>query len=373
MRFLKPIISTAISLVAAAVALAGCSSGNGGGSPSSSGGGTSSSSSQLTSVDVIEAGSTPGRLPFYAALYGGIFQKYGLKVNLLEAQSGSQAAQLLAGDKVQFELGQVVDGLNVAQAGVPIDALALLTDKYENTVVVGAKYKDKVKNFSDLAGVPIGITGVGSGTWQLANFVGQQGHLSSSQLDMVNVGTASITSGQSLISGRIGAQVATDPADLKLVDSGAAYFLADPLDISNGASKQYPGFVKLATEPYIYTWAFSTKSYVSANPAITQKFLDALQAGENLIFKNTPAQTAALLTGNEELGPFGQQLLTQLVTRLRDTSKSLPATLAIPQVNYTNTVAFATQLKSSYSSVAYSSVVDNQFADKAAKSVGTGS
>lgn len=370
MRFFRPVTITAAALIAATAAISGCSSS---GSSSAASGGSTSSSGQLTSINVIEAGSTPGRLPFYAALYGGVFQKYGLKVNLLEAQSGSQAAQLLAGGKVQYELGQVVDGLNVAQAGDPIDALALLTDKYENTVVVGAKYKNQVKNFSDLAGVPIGITGVGSGTWQLANFVGQQGNIPTSKLDEVNVGTAAITSGQSLISGRIGAQIATDPADLKLVDSGAAYFLADPLDVNNGATKQYPGFLKLATEPYIYTWAFSTKSYVSAHQDTTQKFLDALQAGENLIYKNTPAQTAALLGQNEELGPFGSTLLTQLVTRLRDTSKSLPTTLTIPQANYANTVAFASQLKSSYASATYSSVVDNDFADKAAQSVGTGS
>jgi NitT/TauT family transport system substrate-binding protein len=369
MRFFRPVTIAAASLVAATVAISGCSSG---GSSSAASGG-SDPSGQLTTINVIEAGSTPGRLPFYVALYGGIFQKYGLKVNLLEAQSGSQAAQLLAGGKVQYELGQVVDALNVAQAGDQVDALALLTDKYENTLIVASKYKNKVTNFAQLAGVPIGITGVGSGTWQLANFVAQQGHIPTSQLNMVNVGTAAITSGQSLISGRIGAQVATDPADLKLVDSGAAYFLADALDISNGASKQYPAFVKLATEPYIYTWAFSTKSYVSANPGITQKFLDALQAAENQTFKDTPAQTAALLKPNPELGPFGQPLLTQLVTRLLDTSKSLPTTLAIPQANYANTVSFAAQIKSSYSSVAYSSVVDNTFANKAAQTVGTGS
>jgi len=369
MRFFRPVTIVAASLAATTIAISGCSS-NGNSSTSSTSG---SSSGQLTSINVIEAGSTPGRLPFYVALYGGIFQKYGLKVNLLEAQSGSQAAQLLAGGKVQYELGQVVDALNVQQAGDSVDALALLTDKYENALVVSSKYKDKVKSFSDLAGIPIGITGVGSGTWQLANFVGQQGRIPTSQLDMVNVGTAAITSGQSLESGRIGAQVATDPADLKLVDSGNAYFLADALDINDGASKDYPGFVKLATEPYIYTWAFSTKSYVSANQATTQKFLNALQAAENQIFKDTPAQTAALLTQNQELGPFGVPLLTQLVTRLRDTSKSLPTSLAIPQVNYSNTVAFASQLKSSYSSVSYSSVVDNDFANKAAQSVGTGS
>jgi ABC-type nitrate/sulfonate/bicarbonate transport system substrate-binding protein len=367
MRFFRPATIITAFLVAATIAISGCSS-----SSSAPSAGGSSSSGQLTSIDVIEAGSTPGRLPFYVALYSGIFQKYGLKVNLLEAQSGSQAAQLLAGGKVQFELGQVVDGLNVAQAGDPIDALALLTDKYENTLIVSSKYKNTVKNFTDLANVPIGITGVGSGTWQLANFVGQQGQIPSSQLHMVNVGTAAITSGQSLIAGRIGAQVATDPADLKLVDSGDAFFLADALNLNNGASKQYPGFVKLATEPYIYTWAFSTKSYVSANPGTTQKFVDALQAAENQIFKDTPAQTAALLSQNAELGPFGSNLLAQLVTRLRDTSKSLSTTLAIPQVNYANTVAFAAQLKSSYSSVTYSSVVDNDFANKAAQAVGTG-
>ncbi len=364
MRSHKFSLATGAAVMAAALALGACSSNP---SAGASGG---HSSGKLTDITVIEGGATPGRLPFYVALYSGLFAKYGLKVTLAEASSDAQASQVLAGGKVQYELGLVTDSLNLALDNEPVDALAMMTDRYFETVLVAKKYQGKIKNFSDLAGIPFGITGVGSGTWQLAQFIAKAGKVPASEMDLVDVGAATIASGQALSSGRVAVMICSDPTDLQLVDSGKAYYLADTIDLKDGAGAQYPAFVKLATEPYIYNWLFGSKSYVSTHGQVTQDLLDAMQAAQDQIYRDTPAQTATILAKNPEFAPYSHKLLTQLVTRERDTSKGLPLTLTIPKANYANTVSFAAQLKGSYSSVAYADVVDNVFANKAAKTVG---
>lgn len=355
--------AAAAVVVTLATGLAGC---NGASSSSSTSGG-------LTSINVLEAGALPSRLPFYVALYGNIFQKHGLSVKLLEASGGAQVAQLLSGGKVQFALGQVVDELNVHNAGVPVSSIAMLTDKYENTLVVGKQYGGKINDLPDLADEPIGITAVGSGTWQFANFAASLGHVPSSKLNLVSIGSAALTSGQDLVSGRIAVTVTGDPAAVKLVGSGEGKYLLDSLDLSHGVSSKYPGFIHLSQEPFIFTWAYGTQSYISSNKKTTQEFVDALQEARNYIFSHSAGQVAQLVSKNSEFAPFGTTYLSQSVTRLRDTSKSLPTTLAIPKVNFTNAVAYASQVKSAYGSDKYSDVVDNTFANAAAKAVGTGS
>lgn len=362
MRMRGRMIGLGAAAVTAALAIGAC--GSSGGSGGSGGGGSG------PSVNVVEAAATPGRIPFYIALYGGFFKKQGLNVHLVEAQSGSQGAQLLAGGKVQFELGQLSDALNTILAKQPVSAIALLYSKYANALIVGSKYADKVKNFSGLSGVPIGITGVGSGTWQLARMAAHLGGVSDSDMHLVNIGGAAIASGQSLIAGRVGAQVSNDPTDLKLTNSGKAAFLADPMDMSQGVGKQYAQFAKLATEPYIYNTIYGTKSYISSHADVTQKLVNGMQQAANFIQQQPPSKTAALLMNNPQLKPFGQQLLTETIKRARDTSHSLPASLVIPQVAYTNTVQFAKELNSKYTSIPFSTAVDNSFATKAASTVG---
>lgn len=353
-------------VAALGVTLAACGS-------SSSSSSSASAPKTLTPITVLEAGSLPGRMPFYVALYGGIFQKYGLKAQLSEAASGSQVGQLLAGGKAQFGLGQVTDALGILNGGEPVSAVAMLSDKLENTIIVGEQYAGKIKTLSDLANQPIGITALGSGTQQFADYSCSLGKVPDSECDLTAVGSTALTSGQDLVSGRLVATVTGDPAAVALVGEGKAKYLLDSLDPTDSLGKNYPQFLKLAEEPFIFTWAYGSKSYIDSHKKVTQEFVDALQAARNYIFTHTPAQTAKLLVQVPEFTAFGTKYLAQTVIRLRDTSKSLPTSLVIPQINFTNTVAYASQVANIYGKDHYADVVDNSFANSAAKTVGTAS
>jgi NitT/TauT family transport system substrate-binding protein len=332
---------------------------------------TAKAASSGTKVTLVEAGATPGRFLGYVALWGGFFKEEGLNVQLVETASGSQSDQLVAGGQVDFDMGQFTDALNTQMAGEPVDMLANIYTRYANSVIVRTSEKSTVKNFSNLGGIPIGITAVGSGTWQLINFLGTLGNVSASNLHMVGIGGAAIAAGTSLTSGAVDAQVSNDPTDLQLVKSGQAYFLADPMNMNYGVGRNYPAFKKLAAEQYIYNTIFATKAFVSSHPTLTQKFMDALQLAANYVQHEPASKVAALVARNPEEAPFGKTLLTQTVSDAVKVAHSLPKTLAVTSLAYNNTQSFAAQLQSSYSSVGMNTVANNTFANKALKAIGT--
>ncbi len=324
-----------------------------------------------TKVTLVEAGATPGRFLGYVALWGGFFKEEGLNVQLVETASGAQSDQLLAGGQVDFDMGQFTDALNTQLAGEGVDMLANIYSRYANSVIVRTSEKSQVKSFADIANIPIGITAVGSGTWQLINFLGSLGHVPSSNLHMINIGAPAITAGTSLTSGAVDAQVSNDPTDLKLVASGQAYFLADPMNMNYGVGRNYPAFKKLAGEQYIYNSIIATKSFVSSHKSVTQKFMNALQLAANYVQHEPASKVAALVLRNPQETPFGKTLLTQTVSDAVKVAHSLPKTLAVTSLAYSNTQSFAAQLQSQYSSVSMGTVVNNSFAKNALKAIGT--
>jgi ABC-type nitrate/sulfonate/bicarbonate transport system substrate-binding protein len=249
--------------------------------------------------------------------------------------------------------------------------LANIYSRYANSVIVRTSEKSQVKSFADIANIPIGITAVGSGTWQLINFLGSLGHVPSSNLHMINIGAPAITAGTSLTSGAVDAQVSNDPTDLKLVASGQAYFLADPMNMNYGVGRNYPAFKKLAGEQYIYNSIIATKSFVSSHKSVTQKFMNALQLAANYVQHEPASKVAALVLRNPQETPFGKTLLTQTVSDAVKVAHSLPKTLAVTSLAYSNTQSFAAQLQSQYSSVSMGTVVNNSFAKNALKAIGT--
>src|SRR3977135_4314807 len=66
---------------------------------------------------------------FYQAVADGTYEKYGLKVTIV--QGGPQAAnqQLLLADKVQFYMGGLLGAYNAISNGIPVVEVAALFQK----------------------------------------------------------------------------------------------------------------------------------------------------------------------------------------------------------------------------------------------------
>ncbi len=86
---------------------------------------------------------------FYQAVVDGTYEKYGLKVNII--QGGPQAANrtLLIGGKIQFYMGGMLGGLNAIVQGIPVTEVAALFQKDPQVLI--AHPDAGVEKFEDLA------------------------------------------------------------------------------------------------------------------------------------------------------------------------------------------------------------------------------
>lgn len=323
-------------------------------------------------INIVEAGSIPGRLSVYVALYNRLFQKYGLDVHLLEGSSGTQAASLLSGGAAQFEAGQVSDALNQVVAGVPITAVASMSNRLSNSMIVSPTLQSALKSrgLSALANVPIGITGVGSGTWEYAELLAKQGNLSTSQINLIPIGANQVTVYQDFISGRVKGLVFGDPVDLRITGTGKAVWAADEQNLLHGVTKKYPTLVKMSKEPYIFDWCFTTTSYANAHPVIVQDFANAIIAAQNYILHHSAAKIGAeLAQNNPSFSAFGTGYLTESVKRMVASGAIVPS--VIPTLaGFNNAVAYQAVTDAAIGKIPYSQVVNPSYAIKAKKLVG---
>lgn len=323
-------------------------------------------------INIIEAGSIPSRLAVYVALYDGLFQKYGLNVSLVEASGGTQAAALLSGGAVQFEAGQVSDALNQVVAGVPITAVAQTADRLSNSMTVSPSLASALKKhgLAALANVPIGITSVGSGTWEYAELLAKQGGLTASQTDLVAIGANQVTDYQDFLAGRVKALVFGDPLDLRATGTGQAIWAADEENFSHGVTKKYPALVKLGKKPYIFTWTFTTTAYANAHPVIVQDFADAMTAAQNYILHHSAAKIGQQLAQhNPTFSAFGGGYLTESIKRMVAAGAIVPS--VIPSLaGYNNAVAYQALTDAPIASIPYSRVVNTTYGTIAKKKIG---
>ncbi|HUY06129.1 MAG TPA: ABC transporter substrate-binding protein [Acidimicrobiales bacterium] len=323
-------------------------------------------------INLVEAGSIPGRLSVYVALYNRLFQRFGLDVHLVEASSGTQAASLLSGGAAQFEAGQVSDALNQVVAGVPITAIASMSNRISNSMIVSPTLQSDLnsKGLAALANVPIGITGVGSGTWEYAELLAKQANLSTSQINLVPIGANQVTVYQDFVSGRVKGLVFGDPVDLELTGTGQAIWAADEQNVSHGVAKKYPTLVKMAKEPYIFDWCFTTTSYAHSHPVIVQDFANAIIAAQNYILHHSAAKIGSeLAQNNPSFSAFGSGYLTESVKRMVK-SGAIVSSVIPTKAGFSNAVAYQAVTDPALSKIPYSQVVNASYAIKAKKIVG---
>ena len=345
--------------VVAAATITACGSGGGSGSTVGTDG------RKLINVDVAEGGYVAWRLPFYVAYYGGYFEKYGIKVSLEHVETGTAADQLLSGGRVQFETAPFANVLNQHLGGTDAVALGLMANHQTNAIVISEKHKSTYKSLSDLADMTIGVTAIGSSQWQFVKYLQKLANIPDSRLKIVAYsGNANAVAKQDLQSGRLDAMALADPVASQMVREGVGFWGADFQDPKDSVAGNSPQFVAQADEPFVGYTIISTKSYVNANPKVAQAFVSGIADANVYIRTHTAEDVATILAKNP--GFKNQQIQDLVATVQRMTSNSsLPASLAIPEQNFTNARGYSGQVTPKALQVTYADVVDNTYANAA--------
>jgi NitT/TauT family transport system substrate-binding protein len=310
----------------------------------------------LEHVTISHASATLLRLPFYIAYQNGYFKDEGLEVEIIETSSGSDALKLLAGGAVNFSVGQLIDSVNANKQDLPIKGVAMLTNQFGNQIIVQKKLEGQVKTIADLKGKIVGVTGVGSGTWQLVAYLAKQAGMTMEDFNIVSVGGAPNIIA-AVTSGRVDGMSYSDPETYKLVHDGNAFNLIDMTDPAT--HKKYIGDSYLNNEIMIRTdWA-------KAHTATVQGFVNAIQRGLNWSRSHPVEEVAKLLQTFPGFSGTEPDIFLGSLRRL--VPGSLPATAIVTHDAFDNALRLPIGAGVLDKALPFDTLIDNSFAEAAAK------
>lgn len=308
-----------------------------------------------TRVRMSHAGVGTFRLPVYVAIQNGYFAQEGVDLEVVETRSGSDAMKMLAGKAVEFSTGQLVDAVNLNKEGVAIQGVAMLTNRLGNSITVRKAVANEIKSMADLRGPnrTVGVTSVGSGTWQFAVYAAHLAGVKRDEINFVPVGTGAAVIG-AVQAGRIDAMSYADPENLQLVENGDAVFLIDMNDEAN--HKQLIG------ETYLNNQVMVSGDYVKEKPELVQGFVNAIQRGTVWASSSTPEATARLILGFPGFSGSDEALLVKSLNRMW---KSVPKSVVITRDAFDNAMKLPVTIGVVEQPMPFEVLANNTFAEKA--------
>ncbi len=276
----RPIRVMTAAFVAAAVALAGCSS----------------KASHTTAQQ--HAGTTNGDkvsimvgglnkqiyLPFMLAQRLGYYSSEGLNIKLSDEPAGIDATTAMLANKVDGVGGFYDHTIALQGIGKSAESVVSMLQVPGEVELCRSDLKGKVKSAADWKGRNLGITDVGSSTDFLTEFLAQKNGVDPKSTHRIGVQAGPTFIG-AMQHKSIDCGMTTEPTVSKLLDTHAAYIIYDTRTAA-GAQAAFGGEYP-ATSLYMQT------SYVQAHPAIVQKLVNAYVKTLKWIQSHTADQITA--------------------------------------------------------------------------------
>ncbi|MCZ2404737.1 ABC transporter substrate-binding protein [Paenarthrobacter sp. Z7-10] len=212
----------------------------------------------------------------------GLFEKEGVKVNLLGEQSGASAENSLLTGASQAVVGFYDHTIDLQAKGQCIESVAQLANIPGEAEMVATSQADKITGAKDFAGKNMGITSLGSSTDFLTQALAGQAGVKSYTPAKVGAGQTFIAA---MNNGGIDAGMTTDPTIAQLVKSGQGKVLID-MRTEEGTRKALGGL-------YPAVSVYMSCDYVQKNPKTVQKVVNAFVGALSFINTHSAAEIAA--------------------------------------------------------------------------------
>jgi NitT/TauT family transport system substrate-binding protein len=205
-------------------------------------------------------------LPAALAERLGYFKEEGLDVNLLSDTSGVNAESELLTGSVQGVIGFYDHTIELQAKGKFVQAVVQFSQAPGEAVIVAARHADSIKTPADFRGRALGVTGLGSSTHFLIQYLAILHGVKSGEMTVSAVGSGARFVA-ALREGRIDAGMTTEPTVSRLLQSGEARLLVD-LRTPRSAEAQlggvYPGACLYLTTPWIHSHRDEAQRLVNA-------------------------------------------------------------------------------------------------------------
>jgi NitT/TauT family transport system substrate-binding protein len=272
-------------------------------------------------------------LPVALADRLGYFREQGLDVQVLSDTSGGHAEDGLLTGSVQGVVGFYDHTIDLQAKGKFVQAVVQFSQAPGEAVVVAARQADVIRTPADFRGHALGVTGLGSSTHLLMQYLVAQHGLKKGEVTIAGVGAGEAFS-EALRSGRIDAGMTTEPTASRLLKSGDARLLVDlrtPQQAASELGGLYPAACLYMSTPWISTHRDEVQRLVNAlvkslrfiathgAAEIAAELPADYMAGDRALYVSTLQQSKAMFTADGAMPPSGPANVLR-VMRLTDRS-----------------------------------------------------
>ena len=231
----------------------------------------------------------PGRL----AERLGYFRQEGLDVELLSESSGVIAEDALLSGAAQGVIGAYDHTIDLQAKGKAVQSVVQFSIAPGEAELVATRMADQIRSPAQFRRRQLGVTGLGSSTSFLTQYLALLNDVRLSEITLVPVG-----SGASFIAaikqGRIDAGMTTEPTVSRLLASGDARMLID-LRTPEATQKALGGL-------YPFACLYMQTSWISSHRKEVQKLANAFVRALNFISTHSAAEIAAQLPPEDYAG-----------------------------------------------------------------------
>jgi NitT/TauT family transport system substrate-binding protein len=165
-------------------------------------------------------------LPARLAEQLGYFKEAGLDVELLSEPAGVNAEDEMLAGAVQGVVGFYDHSIDLQAKGKFVESVVQFSQAPGEVELVSAKMADQIKSPADFKGKSLGVTGLGSSTNFLTQFLAVKNGVKLGEFTSVPVGAGN-TFIAAMQHGQIDAGMTTEPTISRLLKTGEAKILVD--------------------------------------------------------------------------------------------------------------------------------------------------
>jgi NitT/TauT family transport system substrate-binding protein len=216
-----------------------------------------------------------GFIHLYSALFNGLFNKYGIKVEHISLRGGVVSMAALSADEIQFVycsadpmIPRIAAGAEAKLVGSPLVGLPWVL-----------MARQEIKRPADLKGKSIAVSRPGGLTDQLAKAVLKKFNLTTQDVKLLHIGgTGQLEPYNAMLQGLVQAVMLTPPLDVRARRDGyRQIFNLNELDV-----------------PAIYSSVFTNFKSLKERPLLVQRFIAAMAESVHFVEKNPEKGRAAL-------------------------------------------------------------------------------
>jgi NitT/TauT family transport system substrate-binding protein len=240
----------------------------------------------------------------------GYFKEQGLDVQVLSDTSGGHAEDGLLTGSVQGVVGFYDHTIDLQAKGKFVQAVVQFSQAPGEAVLVATRQADAIRSPADFRGRSLGVTGLGSSTHLLMQYLALQSGVKQGEMRLSGVGSGDAFA-EALAMGRIDVGMTTEPTASRLLKAGHARLLVDlrtPASASSALGGTYPAACLYMSVPWINAHHDAVQRLVNAMvkalrfisthsaQEIAQQLPPDYLAGDRALYVSTLQQSKTMFT-----------------------------------------------------------------------------